>query len=118
MSDNAILIVDDSRLARMVIKRYTLSIHPHWNVIEASNGEEALKRSQDENITWMTIDYNMPGMDGLTLIEKLRQRFPQAEIALITANIQNNVKNQASELDVDFIQKPVTKEKIRAYIER
>ncbi|WDE11455.1 response regulator transcription factor [Thalassomonas haliotis] len=118
MSDNAILIVDDSRLARMVIKRYTLSIHPHWNVIEASSGEEALEKSQDEDIAWMTIDYNMPGMDGLTLIEKLRQRFPQAEIALITANIQNDVKNQANDLAIDFIQKPVTKEKIRAYVER
>jgi len=118
MSDDAILIVDDSRLARMVIKQYTLSIHPSWNVIEASNGEEALEKSQDENITWMTIDYNMPGMDGLTLVEKLRQRFPRAEIALITANIQNNVKEQADELEIDFIRKPVTEEKIRAYVER
>jgi len=117
MSEDKILIVDDSRLSRMMIKGFTLATKPEWGVIEAEDGEDALAKCEGENVTWMTVDYNMPGMDGLSLCIALRERFPNARIALLTANIQDSVKARSDEIGVTFIQKPVTEDKIKTYLE-
>jgi len=65
---------------------------------------------------YMLVDFNMPGMNGLELGEKLRAQFPDAVIALLTANIQQEIQNKAENLGLDFIPKPPTEEKIRDYI--
>ena len=117
MSEDKILIIDDSRLSRMMIKGFTLAAKPNWEVIEAEDAIDALAKCEGQNITWMTVDYNMPGMDGITLCVELRERFPNARIALLTANIQDSVKARTDAIGVTFIQKPVTEEKIRNYIE-
>ncbi|NQZ81299.1 MAG: response regulator [Colwellia sp.] len=117
MSEDKILIIDDSRLSRMMIKGFTLAAKPNWEIIEAEDGIDALAKCEGQNITWMTVDYNMPGMDGITLCIELRERFPNARIALLTANIQDSVKARADDIGVTFIQKPVTEDKIRNYIE-
>ncbi len=117
MTKQTILIVDDSGLSRMMIKGFTLAAKPDWHVIEAKDGEDALIKCQGQDITYMTVDYNMPGIDGLTLCIKLRKLFPSAKISLLTANIQDSVKARADELGVIFIQKPVTEEKIKIFVE-
>ncbi|MFT5758620.1 MAG: two-component system chemotaxis response regulator CheY [Alteromonadaceae bacterium] len=117
MSEEKILIVDDSRLSRMMIKGFTLATKPNWEIIEAQDANDALAKCEGENITWMTVDYNMPGMDGLTLCIELRERFPHAKIALLTANIQDSVKERADKIGVGFIQKPVTEAKVKSYLE-
>jgi two-component system chemotaxis response regulator CheY len=118
MSEATMLIVDDSRLSRMMIKKYVLDAHPSWIIIEAVDGDDALEKSKGQLISCMTIDYNMPGMDGITLIKKLRETFKYTKIALLTANIQDSIKKQTQEVGVDFIQKPITQEKIQSYIKR
>lgn len=116
MSENTMLIVDDSRLSRMMIRNFAQAVHEDWSYIEATDGDDALKQSAGSSITWMTIDYNMPGMDGITLATKLKAQFPDAIIALLTANIQNSIRQQAEALGVQFIQKPITEDKIRAFV--
>lgn len=66
------LIVDDSRLARMQLRQMfeVLSFY----VIEAASGAEALEKLVNSpQIHIMTIDYEMPGMDGMDLIQKIRK---------------------------------------------
>ncbi len=118
MSKETMLIVDDSRLSRMMIKNYALASHPNWTILEAVDGDDALSQCNNQTIDCMTVDYNMPGMNGLTLIEKLRELYPDAQIALLTANIQDSIKKQTEEIGVDFIQKPITPEKIQNYVQR
>lgn len=71
--DNKVaLIVDDSKLARMQLRQMfeVLSFY----VIEASSGVEALdKVANSPQIDIITIDYEMPGMDGMDLIQKIRK---------------------------------------------
>ncbi|MBV1909628.1 MAG: response regulator [Kangiellaceae bacterium] len=116
MAVQTMLIVDDSRLSRMLVKNFVQKVQPDWNFIEAQDGDDALKKCEGQPIDWMTIDYNMPGMDGVTLSIKLKLKFPDAHIALLTANIQDSVKNDAASIDIDFIQKPITEEKIHKYV--
>jgi two-component system response regulator (stage 0 sporulation protein F) len=54
------------------------------------------------------LDYKMPGMDGLTLLAKLRQRECQARCILLSAYLNDDVRNQAKMLGVDrVLEKPI-----------
>ena len=116
MSQKTLLIVDDSRLSRMLVRNFAIEVKPDWTLVEAESGDDALVACEGKDIDVMTIDYNMPGMDGITLAVKLRLKYPEADIALLTANIQSSIKRQAAEVGIDFIQKPITQEKIEKYL--
>lgn len=116
MTSHTILVVDDSRVSRMLIRAIIAHADPQAVVIEASNGEEALTKTQNTSITIATLDLNMPGMDGLVLAKQLIERFPNAKIGLLTANIQEMVRQKAEALGINFISKPITEEKILSFI--
>jgi len=116
MAENTMLIVDDSRLSRMMIKNFAQAEHADWEFIEAVDGDDALSKCTGASVSWMTIDYNMPGMDGITLATKLKEQFPSATIALLTANIQDSIRQQADAIGVQFVQKPITEDKIRNFV--
>ena len=117
MANNEVmLIVDDSKLARMMIKGIVSETSPEISFLEAANGEEALQCSEGKQITHMTIDYNMPGMNGLELAEKLIKSCPTAQVSLITANIQETIKDRADKLGISFIAKPINGEKISHFL--
>lgn len=116
MTSNTILVVDDSRVSRMLIRAIIAHADPQATVIEAQDGKEALAKTEKATISIATLDLNMPGMDGLVLAKELLQRFPNAKIGLLTANIQEMVRQKASELGLFFIPKPITEEKILNFI--
>jgi two-component system chemotaxis response regulator CheY len=111
-----ILVVDDSRVSRMLIRAIVAHTDKEITVIEASNADEALSKTVSEQVSMATVDLNMPGMDGLLLASKLRERFPNIKIGLLTANIQDRVRQKASSLGIGFISKPITEEKIINFI--
>lgn len=117
MASHTILVVDDSRVSRMLIRAIITQADPHAQVIEASNGDEALSKTESAQVTIATLDLNMPGMDGLSLASRLLERFPQAKIGLLTANIQDMVRQKAETLGIRFISKPITEEKILSFID-
>ncbi|MBL8669825.1 MAG: response regulator [Alphaproteobacteria bacterium] len=116
MSTKTLLIVDDSKIARMMIAKLVAEIAPGLKVVEASNGAEALAKLGSEKVDLVTVDYNMPGDDGLTVAASLKQKNAALPIALITANIQDAVKDRASKLGVAFVAKPVTDSTLRPFL--
>lgn len=110
------LVVDDSRMARMVLKQIILEAHPDWDIIEASDGKEAISIAVDQHPDIVLLDYNMPIMEGGEAAMVLRPMLPNAKMAFITANVQHATKKQASDLNVDFISKPITPGKILQYV--
>ena len=116
MTADTMLIVDDSKMSRMMIRSIVLSQHPDWNIIEADCGQNALDLTESANVDVMTLDFNMPGMDGIALAEIMVKRFPNAHVALLTANIQFTIKERAEALGVEFVHKPITEEKILGFI--
>jgi CheY-like chemotaxis protein len=107
-----ILIVDDSRVSRLMARQYILGLHADWVVEEAASGEEALEKIASFTPALVLIDVNMPGMGGLAAAEQLRQRLPQAHISLLTANVQTATRSRAAEIGVGFMEKPVTEARI------
>ncbi|HAI69646.1 MAG TPA: response regulator [Gammaproteobacteria bacterium] len=116
MTSNTILVVDDSRVSRMLVRAIIDHADEQIEVIEASNGEEALSKTKETQVKVAILDLNMPGMDGLVLASKLLARFPKAKIGLLTANIQDIVREKAHALGITFIPKPITEERILGFI--
>ncbi len=116
MSKNSMLVIDDSRLSRSMVKSFALNKQPSWNIEEAEDAKSAMEMSDIKEYAYITVDYNMPGMDGLELAKLLKGKFPQAKIAMITANIQNSLKTASEEIGVLFIEKPITEAKITQFV--
>ena len=116
MTSQTILVVDDSRVSRMLVRAIIDHADKKLQIIEANTGEEALTKIKDVVITIAILDLNMPGMDGLMLAKELLQHFPDIKIGLLTANIQDMIRQKAKDLGISFIPKPITEEKILSFI--
>ena len=103
-----VLIVDDSRVSRMMLQSYAQKLQPDWRYLEAASGDEAIQVAEGEAIDLAIFDVNMPGISGLDAAAALRQSQPQTSIVILTANVQQSTRDKAQELGVHFVQKPVT----------
>lgn len=111
-----VLIVDDSKLARMSVAKVLSTLRPDWERTEATNADEALVLVRQQTIDIALLDFNMPGRDGLTLAAELRQIRPDMPVALISANVQTEVATRAQELGAQFLPKPLTQEALAAFL--
>lgn len=103
-----LLIVDDSRTSRTLIRAMLAQIRPEWRTIEASSGDEALQLVEQESPNFVSMDVNMPGISGLEAAGRIRLKHPDIRIVLCTANIQESVRNAAEKAGVHFVAKPIT----------
>ena len=103
-----VLIVDDSKLARMAVVRVLSGLHPDWSTEEASNADQALECFKQTSPDFVLLDFNMPGKDGLVLASELRELNPAASVAVISANHQIEVINRARAAGARFLPKPLT----------
>lgn len=111
-----VLIVDDSKLARIVLGKAIAALQPDWIRVEAGNADEAIVAIDGQTIDVAILDYNMPGRDGLALAEELRARFPTMPIAVATANVQDEIIARARAVNATFIAKPVTEDGMRGFL--
>lgn len=110
------LIIDDSKLARIVSGRALAELQPDWHRVEANGAAEALAIIGERPIDLALVDFNMPDKDGLELAAELRAMFPTMPIAIITANIQDEVIARARAVNATFVAKPVTTEGLRGFV--
>ena len=112
----AILIVDDSKLARLVAGKTIRALQPEWERLEAGNAEEALAIVAARQVDIALLDFNMPGMDGLELAAALRALRPAMPLALITANVQDEIIARARAVNAAFVAKPLTEDGLRGFL--
>jgi CheY-like chemotaxis protein len=106
--NTVLLIVDDSRVSRMMIRGRVVAAHPDWTIFEAGNAQEALDSVQAHTPDFISMDVNMPGLSGFEAIAQIRAVGSKARIAMLTANIQQSSRDRAAEMGVYFVQKPAT----------
>lgn len=111
-----VLVVDDSRLARMALAKVLTSLRPDWTRVEAVSADEALAVSDGAPFDIALIDFNMPGRDGLALAAELREKRPGMPLAVITANIQHEIVARAGELGACFLSKPVKEQELDEFL--
>ena len=112
-----ILIVDDSKLARMAVIKALNALRPDWRRLEAANADEAAALAADNAIDVALLDFNMPGRDGLVLAAELRARSPDLPVAVISANHQDEVVRRAREVGATFLPKPLTEQALSDYLD-
>jgi len=112
-----ILIVDDSAAIRKVLIRVLRQTElPLGDIREASDGREAIERLEEENAGLILSDINMPNMDGLQLLSRLRseRRWKHIPVIMITTEGSKSSVLQAVELGAQgYVRKPFTAEQIK-----
>jgi two-component system chemotaxis response regulator CheY len=112
-----ILVVDDSRATRAFMRR--LLEAEGWKVSEAADGQLALAHFLfGDPVDLALVDWNMPVMNGLELIETLRARpeFAKVKLVMMTSETETNQMARALEAGAnDYMMKPFLPE---ALIER
>jgi CheY-like chemotaxis protein len=111
-----VLIVDDSKLARIVAGKALTQLQPAWAKIEASSAAQAHEILLDNQVDIALLDFNMTEKDGLELAGELRALHPDMPIAIITANIQDEVIARARAVGATFVPKPVTADGLQGFI--
>jgi len=116
-----ILIVDDSRITRTIVKNTLRALgYPEEAFAEAANGDQAWSILEAEDIHLLLLDWNMPGINGLDLVKKLRAstRYCILPIVMVTSeaakySMVEAVKAGVTEYVVKPINEKVLEEKIR-----
>lgn len=107
-----ILLVDDSRTSRTILKNL-LETDGHIIVGEAVNGEEGVQKYMELSPDLTTMDITMPILDGIGALKKIMQKDKSAKIVMVSAigqkeYIMEALKNGATE----FITKPFASDQI------
>jgi two-component system chemotaxis response regulator CheY len=119
-----VLIIDDSGVMRR-IHRNTLMEHnvPEASLFEAENGAKALDVAMEQRIDMFLVDWNMPEVDGLELVMKLRGMalYADTPIIMITSeaaryNVLEAIKAGVSDYVVKPIRGDVMWDKIKKYM--
>ncbi len=111
-----VLIIDDSKLARIVAGKALAELQPGWRKVEAGSAAQALEIVAAGTPDVALIDFNMTEKDGLELASELRVLYPDMPIAIITANIQDEIIARAREIGAGFVSKPVTAEGLEGFL--
>jgi CheY-like chemotaxis protein len=118
----SILVVDDEadvvdlfrQRFRREVRQGTYAMH------FAHSGTEALGKLDDgiePELIVILSDINMPGMDGLTLLSEIRQRFPDLPVMMVTAYGDDERRRRASDLGASqFLTKPVDFDALKAQL--
>ncbi|MCJ2035513.1 response regulator [Methylobacterium sp. J-068] len=110
------LIVDDSKLARLVAAKLLRQVKPDWEVAEAANADAAMVVVGGRQVDVALLDFNMPGRDGLELAAELRDLSPGMPIAVVSANIQDEIIARARNVGATFLPKPLTEEALSGFL--
>ncbi len=104
-SQGAILLVEDDLSIRRSLKACLTELH--FEVGEASSGEDALMTLRQRPFDVVLMDLNMPGMGGMEACRRLRKEFPALSLIVITVRNSEDDKVNALEAGADdYVTKP------------
>lgn len=121
MSVKTVLVVDDSRIMRNIVKNTFAGINIPCQFVEAANGREALYLLEKNEIHLVLLDWNMPELSGLDFLKKIRavEKYKHLPVIMVTSeaaryNVIEALKNGAT----DYIIKPVNEKNFREKISK
>lgn len=105
------LVVDDSRAVRMLLARSLKQLG--YEVQEAANGREALEviEAGNSEIKLVLADWNMPEIDGMELLRRVRQNSALSSLAVIMVSTETEIDHLAEALQAganEYVMKPFT----------
>lgn len=114
----AILVVDESQLEQRYVAKL-LEGHGGWRVAFARNGAEALLAIAREPPAVVLTDVRLPRMDGLTLVEKVREHYPLVPVVLMTGGGSERAAVEALKAGAaDYVPKQALAHELAPVLER
>jgi two-component system response regulator AtoC len=106
MAQKRILIVDDEKLVRWALTQKCAEFG--YQTVEAETGQEALRALQNESVDLVLLDVHLPDLNGIEVLEKLKQAGETRSIIMMTADPQLDDVKAALRLGAyDFVSKPL-----------
>ncbi|MGO9940402.1 MAG: response regulator [Terracidiphilus sp.] len=107
------LVVDDSRAVRMLLVKTLRQLG--YEVQEAANGREALEivEAGNSGVKLVLADWNMPEINGLDLLKRLRQNPALSSLAVVMVTTETEIEHIAEALEAganEYVMKPFTQE--------
>lgn len=105
-----ILIVDDSRIMRNIVKNYFAKLEILCDYLEAEDGEEALEILKQHKVDLVLLDWNMPKLSGLDFLKTVRaiDKYADMPIIMVTSEAARyNVIEALKTGATDYIIKPI-----------
>ena len=103
-----VLIVDDSEAVRVQLK--AALVQAAFDIVEAADGNEGLaKILATPDLALVITDYNMPGMDGIAMLQKVKEKYGTFPfpVLILTTETSTTLKQQGKVLGVTaWINKP------------
>ena len=100
-----ILLVEDERISRQALTWLLTS--SGFQTAAYGSAEEALHAVDEELPCLALVDVDLPGMSGLELVRRLRERFPSIRVVLLTAVTGDRINRFQKEHIVGYVRKPV-----------
>lgn len=116
LSDKMVfLVVDDSKISRKwLIEMIPKRIAENAEIIEGSNGEEAIALYKQHQPDIVFLDITMPGIDGFEALERIRALNNDAMVVMVSADRQKSTKERVLSLGASaLISKPIDEEEFR-----
>ena len=105
-----ILVVDDEEMVRNLLRR-TLQ-EADYDVIMAANGQQALDKVSQFNISLVLLDIKMPGLDGFQVLDRIRQHSDIPVIMLTAVKEVTTVRDSFNLGADDYVTKPFSKREL------
>ncbi len=106
-----ILVVDDEEIVRLAHLRVLQSAHCSVEVV--ANGAEALQALEQQAFDVVLLDLRMPGIDGMSVLRTLKQRWPETAVIVITGYPSIETAKEAVRLGAyNYLAKPVGPEEV------
>lgn len=101
-----ILLVDDEKeFVETLSERIRMRDH---DSAVALNGEQALKKIDDDLPDVVVLDLKMPGMDGMEVLRRIRKAYPKVQVIMLTGHGSEKDEEEARKLGVfEYLQKPI-----------
>ena len=114
-----ILVDDEEEVRKSIIRKIDWQTVGFTVVGDAENGEDALEKIENLEPDVVLTDIRMPYMDGLTLAEKIRQKYPSMKIVIFSGYDDFEYAKRAIKLNVtEYILKPVNVEELTAILRK
>lgn len=113
----SVLIVDDEPMARTLLR--LMLVRAGFNVSEAEDGFDALEKVQANQPDIILLDVMMPGMDGFTVCEELRQRKETSDLPIVMLSAKTDIDSINKGLRVGatkYLTKPISPEDLTRHV--
>ncbi len=114
-----VLVVDDSKLARLSLIKTLKEYEPSAQIFEGENGAVGVELFKIEHPRIVFLDLTMPVMDGYEALKLIMEMDPKAQVVVVSADIQTQAQERVLQLGAKLmVPKPINSDKMLGVLQQ